>query len=60
MSSTITKLNVEGMSCGHCEKTIKNTTVDLKDKSVTVEDEIDLIAETFIKQTIEEVGYEVN
>ncbi len=69
MSLTTKKLNVEGMSCSHCEKSIKNalgeldgvnsTVVDLTGKSVTVEYDADLVTDALLKETIEDVGYDV-
>lgn len=62
-------LNVEGMSCSHCEKTVKNSlsvldgvtgvTVDLKKKTVTVVYENSKVSTDRIKKEIEEQGYEV-
>lgn len=62
-------LNVEGMSCAHCEKAVKNAvgeldgvesvTVDLPGKTVQIEyDPGKLTFETF-KAVIEEEGYDV-
>ncbi len=69
MSVTIKKLNVEGMSCSHCERAIKNalgelkgvsnTEVDLNGKTVTVEYDMDLVAEDKLTEAIEEAGYDV-
>lgn len=69
MSETIKILNVEGMSCSHCERAIKNaineisgvsnTEVDLKAKTVTVNFDSDLVTEASLKEAIEEVGYDV-
>jgi copper chaperone len=63
------KLNVEGMSCSHCEKAVKNAvgalngvknvTVSLKDKTVTVEHDAAKATLDQIKHEIEEQGYEV-
>ena len=61
------KLNVEGMSCGHCVKSVEGALngigasgkVDLADKSVTVEfDDTKLTLEK-IKEAIEDQGYDV-
>ena len=62
-------LNVEGMSCSHCEKAVKNAVgalagvknvaVSLKDKTVTVEHDPDKTPVEKIRQEIEEQGYEV-
>ncbi len=69
MSEIIKKLNVEGMSCSHCERAIKNaldelsgvsnTEVDLNGKMVTVRYDSELVAETNIIEAIEEAGYDV-
>jgi copper chaperone len=62
-------LQVEGMSCSHCENAIKkgvsalkgieNVTVDLKGKTVTVEYEPIGINLATIKETINGLGYDV-
>ncbi|NMA25436.1 MAG: heavy-metal-associated domain-containing protein [Clostridiales bacterium] len=62
-------LKVEGMSCSHCENRIKKAVgsltgvgsvqVNLADKTVTVELDPSLIAETKIRETIEHEGYDV-
>lgn len=64
-----TVLKVEGMSCGHCVKTIskatvalpgvKSVAVDLKAKTVIVEYDPDKSPLEKIKLEIEEQGYEV-
>ncbi len=63
-----TKLNVEGMSCSHCENAVKNAVleidgvsnveVDLEGKSVTVTHE-ESVSVGSIKDAISEEGYEV-
>ncbi len=60
---------VEGMSCSHCENRVKkavgnltgvgSVNVSLADKTVTVELDPSLIAETKIRETIEHEGYDV-
>lgn len=60
-------LKVEGMSCGHCEKAVKNAlgevsgvssvSVDLSAKKVEVEG--DGLVDTLLKEAVEEAGYEV-
>jgi len=62
-------LNVEGMSCSHCENAVKksvgalngvdNVIVDLKGKKVTVEYDADKVTVDIIKDTIEDQGYDV-
>lgn len=62
-------LNVEGMSCSHCENAVKksvgalngvdNVIVDLKGKKVTVEYDVDKVTVDIIKETIEDQGYDV-
>ncbi len=62
-------LNVEGMSCSHCEKTIKNVVgsldgvnevlVDLTNKTVTVVFENSKVKIAEIKNEIEEQGYTI-
>lgn len=60
-------LLVEGMSCGHCEKAVKNAlgeldgvknvTVNLETKQVEVEG--DNLENSIIKEVIEDAGYDV-
>ncbi|HHV39385.1 MAG TPA: heavy-metal-associated domain-containing protein [Tepidimicrobium sp.] len=60
-------LSVEGMSCGHCEKAVKEALsglesvrkveVDLKGKKVEVEG--DNLVDDVLKETIEDIGYDV-
>jgi len=69
MAREITTLNVEGMSCSHCENSVKksvgalngveNVIVDLKTKKVTVEYDFEKVSIKTIKDTIEDQGYEV-
>jgi Cu+-exporting ATPase len=69
MSKESKILNVNGMSCSHCENTIKkhvgglngvdNVAVDLEAKKVTVEYDPDKVTIDTIKETIEDQGYEV-
>lgn len=69
MSKVKEVLDVGGMSCSHCEKTVikhvgsldgvLNVLVDLQGKKVTVEFETDKVSLNKIKETIEEQGYEV-
>ena len=66
-SSKTTKLNVEGMNCGHCKMTIekelgkiegvKNVAVNLKDKTVTINHK-DTPVEN-LKKAITKAGYQV-
>lgn len=62
-------LKVDGMSCSHCENRIKKAVggltgvggvkVSLADKTVSVDYDPSLIAETKIRETIEHEGYDV-
>ncbi|MGE5396474.1 MAG: copper chaperone CopZ [Chitinophagales bacterium] len=62
-------LGVEGMSCMHCVKTVKNSLasldgvsnvdVDLESKKVTVAFDPEKTTITEIKDRIEDAGYEV-
>ena len=62
-------LNVEGMSCSHCENAVKKAVgalngvdkvaVDLKGKKVTVEYDAAKVNTSAIKDAIEDQGYEV-
>lgn len=62
-------LNVEGMSCSHCENAVKkavgalggvdSVAVDLKGKKVTVEYDPSRVNTGAIKEAIEDQGYEV-
>ena len=69
MSITKKVLNVEGMSCSHCVKAVKdevseingvsNIEVSLEDKTVSVEYDDDLVTEKMLSDAIEEAGYEL-
>lgn len=69
MSNETKILNVEGMSCSHCENAVKKSVgalngvssvaVDLKGKKVTVEYDSGTVDLKTIKDTIEDQGYEV-
>jgi copper chaperone len=69
MANKVQILNVEGMSCSHCENSVKksvgalegveNVTVDLKAKKVTVEFDADKVSVPAIKDVIEDIGYDV-
>jgi Cu+-exporting ATPase len=69
MSKESKTLNVNGMSCSHCENTIKkhvgalsgvdSVAVDLEAKKVTVEYDPEKVTIDIIKATIEDQGYEV-
>lgn len=58
---------VEGMSCGHCEKAVKNAlgevagvlavVVDLATKKVEVDGEN--LLDNLLKEAVEEAGYDV-
>lgn len=60
-------LLVEGMSCGHCEKAVKeavgsldevsSVAVDLESKQVTVEGEN--LQDSSLKEVVEDAGYDV-
>ncbi len=62
-------LKVEGMSCSHCERAVKNAVgaldgvksvaVSLKDKTVTVEHDPEKAPLDQIRQEIQDQGYEV-
>jgi copper chaperone len=69
MAKEVSSLNVDGMSCSHCENSIKksvgalngvsNVTVDLKAKKVSVEYDPEKISIQIVKDTIEDQGYDV-
>lgn len=62
-------LNVSGMSCGHCVKSIEGSvgelkgvekvSVDLENGKVTVEFDSDAVTLDKIKETIDDQGYDV-
>jgi copper chaperone len=62
-------LNVEGMSCSHCENAVKKSVgalngvnsveVDLAGKKVTVEFDSEKVTLSAIKDAIEDQGYDV-
>lgn len=69
MAKEMKTLNVEGMSCSHCENAVKKSVgalngvssvaVDLKGKKVTVEFDPEKVTVNTIKDTIEDQGYDV-
>lgn len=69
MSKEKVTLNVEGMSCSHCENAVKKSVgaligvdsviVDLNGKTVTVEYEADKVKVDTIIEAIEDQGYDV-
>lgn len=69
MTSEKMVLNVEGMTCGHCEarviravsalEGVQNVSVDLPGKKVTVDFLAGLVTLDDVKEAIEEEGYEV-
>ena len=69
MAKEITDIVVEGMSCSHCENSIKNAVgalngvqkvgVDLGTKKVTVEFDPKIVTGKAIFDEIENLGYEV-
>jgi len=62
-------LNVEGMSCNHCAKSVEgalnnlvgvfSTTVNLNEKSVEITYEADKVKPEKLTEVIEDQGYEV-
>lgn len=62
-------LNVEGMSCSHCENRVKKAVgalhgvnsveVSLAEKTVTVKLDPSTVTEKELRDTIEDQGYEV-
>ena len=62
-------LNVDGMTCSHCEAAVKNSVsslngvsnvfVDLKNKTVTVDFDTSLITINDISSAIIDIGYDV-
>ncbi|QNU68645.1 copper chaperone CopZ [Ruminiclostridium herbifermentans] len=69
MSKELKTLNVDGMSCSHCENSVKkavgalngvsNVTVDLQAKKVSIEFDSEIVSLDIIKETIEDQGYDV-
>lgn len=69
MAKEVKTLNVEGMSCSHCENSVKKAVgalegvgsveVDLKGNKVTIEFDPDKVKVDKIKDVIEEQGYDV-
>ena len=69
MAKEMKTLNVEGMSCSHCENAVKKSVgalngvssvaVDLKGKKVMVEFDPEKVTVDTIKDTIEDQGYNV-
>jgi len=69
MANQFIKLNVEGMSCEHCENAVKKSVgaltgvdkveVSLHDNTVSVEFNPETVTLDEIKNTIDDQGYEV-
>ncbi len=69
MSKETVKLNVEGMSCSHCENSVKKAVgglvgvssveVDLAGKTVTVDYDTEKVKVEEMKEAIEDQGYDV-
>ena len=69
MANELKTLNVEGMSCSHCENSVKkavgaldgveSVAVDLGGNKVTVEFDAEKVSIDVIKDTIEDQGYDV-
>ncbi len=69
MAKEITDITVEGMSCSHCENSVKKAvgalngvdkvSVDLTNKKVTVEFDPEKVSGKEIKDAIEDQGYDV-
>jgi copper chaperone len=69
MAKEIKSLNVEGMSCSHCENSVKKAVgelngvesvrVDLGAKKVIVEFDPERVSVETIRDTIEDQGYDV-
>ncbi len=66
---TTSVLNVEGMSCAHCQKAVEKAlktldgvqeaAVNLDDGTVTIEHDTGVISADGLKKSIREVGYDV-
>jgi copper chaperone len=69
MAMEFSNLIVEGMSCSHCENSVKKSVgalngvdkviVDLTGKKVSIEYDPEKVSIQTIKDTIEDQGYEV-
>lgn len=69
MANEVKTLKVEGMSCSHCENSVKKAVgalngvkgveVDLKAKKVTIEFDAEKVNVGTIKEAIEDQGYDV-
>lgn len=69
MANEVKTLNVEGMSCSHCENSVKkavgalegveSVVVDLGGKKVIVEFDVGKVSIDVIKDAIEDQGYDV-
>ncbi|MCX7922268.1 MAG: copper chaperone CopZ [Clostridia bacterium] len=69
MAKEISNLTVEGMSCSHCENSVKKSVgslngidsveVNLKEKRVNVVYDPEKVSLQTIKDTIEDQGYDV-
>lgn len=69
MANEVKTLKVEGMSCSHCENSVKkavgalegveSVAVDLGGKRVTIEFDAGKVSVDVIKDAIEDQGYDV-
>jgi copper chaperone len=69
MSKEVSSITVNGMSCSHCENSVKKSVgvlngvdtvrVDLESKKVLVEYDPERVSIETIKETIEDQGYDV-
>ena len=69
MANEVKTLNVEGMSCGHCENAVKkavgalagvsSVSVSLAEKTVTVDFDPAQVSQEKIASTIEDQGFDV-
>lgn len=68
--AVVTKIiQVEGMSCSHCEKAVNDALtavtgvekaeVSLENKSVTVQYDADKVTEDTLKEAIKDAGYDI-
>lgn len=61
------KIIVDGMTCGHCEKSVKDalgklegvTTVDVNLKTKEVKVEGDNLSDDLLRETIDDIGFDV-
>ena len=56
---TTTTLRVPEIHCGHCKSSVESVSVDIEPRTVTLTYDENAVSLARVKETIEEIGYEV-